>query len=205
MSEIQQSQHRSLLQITATLFLRLWSPWSEVKWKSLSHVWLFATHRLYSLWNSADQNTGVGSCSLLQGIFPHIITPRIWECMIEGDSQVSYLLCINGHKGSVTADNTFHPDIFSLQLLLIPSFQIILNYTWMPCFSIQFNPSPFMYITHSQQWDKHLFAESPGTVRYIAWSSFSTAHLFIPLHCWWQHQKSVLPCLSPCILMENSL
>ena len=27
-------------------------------------------HRLYSLWNSPGQNTGVGSLSLLQGIFP---------------------------------------------------------------------------------------------------------------------------------------
>ena len=27
-------------------------------------------HRLYSPWNSAGQNTGVGSLSLLQGIFP---------------------------------------------------------------------------------------------------------------------------------------
>ena len=26
---------------------------------------------LYSPWNSPGQNTGVGSCSLLQGIFPH--------------------------------------------------------------------------------------------------------------------------------------
>ena len=30
-------------------------------------LWL---HGLYSPWNSPDQNTGVGSCSLLQGIFP---------------------------------------------------------------------------------------------------------------------------------------
>ena len=37
---------------------------SEVKWKSVSHVWLFATQ------NSPGQNTGVGSLSLLQGIFP---------------------------------------------------------------------------------------------------------------------------------------
>ena len=28
------------------------------------------THGLYSLWNSLGQNTGVGSLSLLQGIFP---------------------------------------------------------------------------------------------------------------------------------------
>ena len=27
-------------------------------------------HGLYSLWNSPSQNTGVGSCFLLQGIFP---------------------------------------------------------------------------------------------------------------------------------------
>ena len=27
-------------------------------------------HRLYSPWNSPGQNAGVGSCSLLQGIFP---------------------------------------------------------------------------------------------------------------------------------------
>ena len=42
--------------------------WSEVKWKSLSHVWLFATP--WIPWNSPDQNTGVVSHSLLQGIFP---------------------------------------------------------------------------------------------------------------------------------------
>ena len=41
-----------------------------VKLKSLSRVWLFATHALYSPWNSVGQNTGVGSLSLLQGIFP---------------------------------------------------------------------------------------------------------------------------------------
>ena len=37
---------------------------SERRWKSLSHVRLFAT-----LWNSPGQNTGVGSLSLLQQIF----------------------------------------------------------------------------------------------------------------------------------------
>ena len=44
----------------------------EAKWKSLSRVWLFATPWtiLYSPWNSPGQNTGVGSLSLLQRIFP---------------------------------------------------------------------------------------------------------------------------------------
>ena len=40
------------------------------KWKSPSCVWLFLTHGLYRPWNSPGQNTGVGSHSLLQGIFP---------------------------------------------------------------------------------------------------------------------------------------
>ena len=40
------------------------------KWKLLSHVQLFATHGLYSPWNSPGQNTGVGSLFLLQGSFP---------------------------------------------------------------------------------------------------------------------------------------
>ena len=45
----------------------------KVKWKSLSCVQLIVSlwpHGLYSWWNSPGQNTGVGSCSLLQGIFP---------------------------------------------------------------------------------------------------------------------------------------
>ena len=56
----------------------------DVMWKSLSCVWLFATtwtvaHQAslsiepgihYSPWDSPGQNTGVGSLSLLQGIFP---------------------------------------------------------------------------------------------------------------------------------------
>ena len=40
-----------------------------VKWKSLSHVQLFATPCNNSPWNCPGQNTGVGSRSLLQGIF----------------------------------------------------------------------------------------------------------------------------------------
>ena len=39
-------------------------------WKLLSIVHSFWPQGLYSPWNSPDQNTGVGSLSLLQGIFP---------------------------------------------------------------------------------------------------------------------------------------
>ena len=49
--------------------------WSEVKWKSPSRIWICDPMdcNLPSLlcpWNSPDNNTGVCSCSLFQGIFP---------------------------------------------------------------------------------------------------------------------------------------
>ena len=49
------------------------SLWQCIKWKSLRSVLLFATSWT-SPWNSTGQNTGVGSHTLLQGIFP---TPGI--------------------------------------------------------------------------------------------------------------------------------
>ena len=64
--------------------------------ESVSHsivsdsLWL---HGLYSPWNSPDQNTGVDSLSLLQGIFPtHGSNPGLLHC-----SQILYQL---SHKGS---------------------------------------------------------------------------------------------------------
>ena len=53
-------------------FYIYWAPTmtSEVKWKLFSCVQLFVTPGLYSPWNSPGQNTGVGSLSFLQGIFP---------------------------------------------------------------------------------------------------------------------------------------
>ena len=43
---------------------------SESECKSLSHSNSLQPYGLYSPWNSPGQNTGVGSLSLLQGIFP---------------------------------------------------------------------------------------------------------------------------------------
>ena len=51
---------------TITIFLISYMKW---KWKSLSCVQFFATPWTSSPWNS-PQNTGVGSLSLLWGIFP---------------------------------------------------------------------------------------------------------------------------------------
>ena len=60
------------------------------KWKSLSRVQLSAT--MYSPWNSPGQNTGLGSLSLLQGIFPSQgLNPSLPHC-----GWVLYQLCYQG-------------------------------------------------------------------------------------------------------------
>ena len=70
----------------------------DVKWKSLSHVQLFATQWTYSSWNSTGQITGVGSLSLLQGIFPtQGSNPGIPHCW-----QILYQL---SHKGIIPFKN----------------------------------------------------------------------------------------------------
>ena len=49
-------------------------------------------HELYSPWNSSGQNTGVGSLSLLQGIFPtQESNPGLQHCR--------WILCQLSHKG----------------------------------------------------------------------------------------------------------
>ena len=54
---------------------------------------VFNSFRLYSLWNSPCQNTGVGRLSLLQGIFPtQGLNPDLLHCR-----QILYQL---SHKGS---------------------------------------------------------------------------------------------------------
>ena len=66
-------------------------PWSEVKVaQSRPTLW---PHGLHSPWNSPGQNTGVGSLSLLQGIFPtQGSNPGLLHC-----TRILYQL---SHKGS---------------------------------------------------------------------------------------------------------
>ena len=53
-----------------------------------------------SPWNSLGQNTGVGSCSLLQGIFPtQGSNSGLWHCM-----QILYQL---GHQGSLSINSVY--------------------------------------------------------------------------------------------------
>ena len=63
------------------------------KWKSFNWVQLFATPWTIHPWNSPDQNTEVGSCSLLQGIFPtQGSNPGLLHCR--------WILYQLSHKGS---------------------------------------------------------------------------------------------------------
>ena len=56
-------------------------PWSEVKWQSLSRVWLFAIPWTIQPMEFFSQNTGMGSLSLLQGIFPtQVLNPGFPHC-----------------------------------------------------------------------------------------------------------------------------
>ena len=79
--------------------------WYDMIWNSLSHVWFFATHGLYSPWNSPGWNTGVGSLFLLQGIFPtQELNPGLPHCR-----RILYQL---SHKG--IPDILLQRDNFSL-------------------------------------------------------------------------------------------
>ena len=66
------TEPRSLASQADSLTSELWgSPYDLFESESHSVVSHFLqSHGLYSLWNSPGQNTGVGSHSLLQGIFP---------------------------------------------------------------------------------------------------------------------------------------
>ena len=66
---------------------------SEVKWKSLTHVWLFATPWTTQSMDFSRPDTGVGSLSLLPGIFPtQELNPGLPHCR-----QILHQL---SHKGS---------------------------------------------------------------------------------------------------------
>ena len=55
-------------------------------------------HRLYSPWNSPGEKTGVGSLSLLQGIFP---TQKLNQCFLHC-RQILYQLSYYGSPMAVT-------------------------------------------------------------------------------------------------------
>ena len=62
-------------------------------------------HGLYSPWNSPGQNTGVGSLSLLQGIFPtqglNLGLPHCRQILYQLSPHCSWILHQLSHKGSL--------------------------------------------------------------------------------------------------------
>ena len=84
----------------------------KVKSESYSAVSrIFVTHGIYSPWNTPSQNTGVGSCSILQRIFPtQGPNPGLPHCR-----QILYQL---SHKGG---------PIFSLLLLNFVTYIFLYN------------------------------------------------------------------------------
>ena len=63
---------RMFISLSLFFFATLWCMWKPES-ESEGHSVMSGSlrpHGLYSPWNSPGQNTGVGSLSLLQGIFP---------------------------------------------------------------------------------------------------------------------------------------
>ena len=73
-------RHKHLYFLFHVDFLTVYYHWrEEVKWKLLSRVWLFETP--WTVRNSLGRNTGVGSLSLLLGIFPtQRVNPGLLHC-----------------------------------------------------------------------------------------------------------------------------
>ena len=85
----------SQVSCVAGRFFTIWATREREREKKSSSVMSDSLHPdgLYSPWNSPGQNTGVGSLSLLQGIFPtQGLNPGLLHCR-----QILYQL---SHKGS---------------------------------------------------------------------------------------------------------
>ena len=90
------------------------------KWKSLSHVRLFASPWLYSLCNSPGQNSGVGSLSILQQIF--LTQGSNWGLL--HCRRILYQLSYQGSPSSLKSNL-----IFFISVYLWLTHQLIASYT----------------------------------------------------------------------------
>ena len=163
-------------------------------WKLLSHVWLFVTPwTLCSLWNSPGQNTGVGSCSLLQGSFQ----PRDW-------TQVSCIaarfftswatreaLIIQKNSSQVNGSFLF-VNLENKKLSLFRSGRDVGDVNWHWSFVSLFNQEPSSHSRHSQMmvvmiivWEQALLRPSrlsvPGInhVSILVISFRTIEHVFV--------------------------
>jgi len=83
-------------------------------------------HGLYRPWNSPGQNSGVGSCSLLQGIFPtQGSNPGLPHCR-----QILYQL---SHQGSPTISKFLHYFCYNTLFYSLTNISQSFNILWV-CF-----------------------------------------------------------------------
>ena len=68
--------------------------------------------RLYSPWDSPGQNTGVGSCSLLQGIFPtQGSNPGLPHCRwVQCTMKIKRKMDLGGQQGELSCTHSVHTD-----------------------------------------------------------------------------------------------
>ena len=81
--------------------------------------------RLFCLWNSPGKNTGVGSRSLLQGIFPtQRLNPGLLHC-----GQILYCLSHQGSPQQAINDIYFDFTVFQICLLSIDIWSLV-TFVW---------------------------------------------------------------------------
>ena len=124
----------------------LWLILSEVS-KSRSVVSnSLRSHGLYSPWNSPDQNTGVGSLSLLQGVFP----TQGWNPGLPCGRRILYQL---SHQGSPEVAPEKHEQTAvywrwrhreARELACASSGNWVLTEKWNPVFHPLYNTAAFM-------------------------------------------------------------
>ena len=131
------------------------------KWKSLSRIRLFAPHGLYSPWNSPGQNTGVGSLSLLQGIFPtQGLSPGLlhgrrilYQLSHQGSPRILEWVAMPFSRGSSWLSNRMNfGGIVQMQMLLERSLK---NPSLSACGEL--------VLTHSAHFHSHIFLPQIGS------------------------------------------
>ena len=169
--------HSWLLALLGNRTRELWQKFCRLKCESESHSVVSSSmgpHGLYSPWNSPGQNTGVGSLSLLQRIFP-----------IQGSNP-----CVLDSLPAEPHGKPKNTAVGSLSLLqqIFPAQE--LNWGLLHCrqilYQLSYEGSPYRLKTLcilplariiSEKWDHHLR-------KMILFTYFKQS--FICLHSWWE-------------------
>ena len=138
------------------MFSKWWYVWCmeqkvKVTWLCLDSL---QSHGLYSALNSPGKNTGVGGCSLLQGIFPtQRLNPGLPHCR-----QILYQLSYQGSQESVNDIELSRKDIIgSKRLYMNTSYNPECKFTLQQITPTTYvSPShAFSAVTVKTQWESH--------------------------------------------------